>query len=40
VAFKAAQNFGLTSESQRVFIHFAVIYDVPDFKKRVREWFR
>jgi hypothetical protein len=40
VAFKAAPNFGLTSESQRVFIHFAVIYDVPDLKKRVREWFR
>jgi hypothetical protein len=39
VAFKVAPNFGLTRESQRAFIHFAVIYDIPDFNKRVREWF-
>lgn len=39
IAFKAAPNFGLTQQSQRVFVHFAVIYDIPDFKKRVGEWF-
>jgi hypothetical protein len=40
IAFKAAPNFGLTQQSQHAFVHFAVIYDIPDFKKRVGEWFR
>ena len=38
LAFKAAPSFGLTGESQRAFVHFAVVYDIPDFKKRFREW--
>lgn len=38
IAFKAAPHFGLTQQSQHALIHFAVIYDVPDFKKKVREW--
>jgi hypothetical protein len=37
---KAAPNFGLTTQSQRAFIHFAVVYDIPDFKERVRRLFR
>lgn len=39
VAFKAAPNFGLTRESQHAFVHFAMIYDIPDFKDHVRKWF-
>lgn len=39
MAFKVAPNFGLTQQSQHAFIHFAVVYDVPDFNKRVRDWF-
>lgn len=39
MAFKAGPHFGLTRQSQRAFVHFAVIYDIPDFKERARKWF-
>jgi hypothetical protein len=39
VAFKASANFGLTPDSQRTLIHFAVVYGIPGFGRRVRSLF-
>lgn len=38
-AVKAGPNFGLTPQSQHVLVHFAFIYDIPEFGKKVRELF-
>jgi hypothetical protein len=37
LAVKAGPQFGLTRESERVLAHFAVVYDIPGFGKRLRE---
>jgi hypothetical protein len=39
-AIKADPHFGLTRESQRVLLHFAVIYDVPEFGRRLGDLFQ
>lgn len=38
-AIKAGPHFGLTPQSQRALIHFAVIYDIPEFGTRVKQVF-
>jgi hypothetical protein len=39
LAVKAGPHFGLTSQSQHALIHFGVVYDIPEFGKRIRELF-
>jgi hypothetical protein len=36
LAIKVGPHFGLTSQSQRVLIHFAAIYDIPGFNQRIK----
>jgi hypothetical protein len=36
LAVKVGPHFGLTAESQRVLIHFAVIYDIPGFNQQLK----
>jgi len=38
-AVKVGPQFGLTRESQHALVHFAVVYDIPEFRKRVKELF-
>ena len=39
LAVKAGPHFGLTPTSQHVLVHFGVVYDIPDFNKRMTELF-
>lgn len=39
LAVKAGPHFGLTPTSQHVLVHFGVVYDIPDFNKRMAELF-
>jgi hypothetical protein len=38
-AVKVGPHFGLTPQSQHALVHFAVIYDIPEFNKRFKELF-
>lgn len=38
-AVKAGPHFGLTPQSQHVLVHFGVVYEIPDFNKRMTELF-
>jgi hypothetical protein len=39
LAVKVGPHFGLTPASQRVLVHFGVVYEIPDFNKRMTELF-
>lgn len=39
LAVKAGPHFGLTRQSQHALVHFAVVYDVPEFGNRLRDFF-
>lgn len=39
MSLKAGPHFGLTRESLHALVHFAVVYDIPDFGNRIRELF-
>jgi hypothetical protein len=39
LAVKAGPHFGLTPSSQHVLVHFGVVYEIPDFNKRMSELF-
>jgi uncharacterized protein YktB (UPF0637 family) len=39
LAIKVGPHFGLTHQSQHVLVHFGMIYDIPDFNKRVKRLF-
>ena len=39
LAAKVGPHFGLTPTSQHVLVHFGMVYDIPDFSKRMTELF-
>lgn len=39
-AVKTGPQFGLTNESQHALVHFAVVYDIPEFGKHLRNLFQ